>query len=85
MSDLPWTYLDEFGRNKHPKRGKCPKSAFWGGGYHRVGYVPVYSLLDGGAPGDVATLMCMDCGKVFEKISCFFLRDQPNALKGVME
>lgn len=65
--------------NKKPLRGKCKKSCF-ANGWHRVGTVPVMSLLDGGIPGYVAKEICLECGKVFENKQWFIPRDQPRVI-----
>jgi hypothetical protein len=70
---------EDFTVIKYTKRGKCTNSAFKNG-WHRVGLVPEYSLLDGGAAGDIARETCLECGKRFSK-TVFYLRDQPRQLK----
>lgn len=78
MSDLPTTYLDQFAQTRYYRRGKCKKSAFVDGG-HRVGLVPVLSVLDGGLPGDSAKEICMDCERVFKR-SVFYPINQPRLI-----
>ncbi len=63
---------------KYPKRGRCPRSCF-ADGSHRVGLIPVMSVLDGGAPGDVLQEFCLECGAAFERRG-FVLREQPRTL-----
>jgi hypothetical protein len=67
---------EEFAVSKFHKSGKCANSVFTDGG-HRVGMIPVRSVLDGGAPGDVCQEYCLECGKSFSG-KCFVLRDQPS-------
>lgn len=50
--------LEEFAFNLKPRRGRCGDRSF-----HRVGFVPIKSLLDGGLPGDVCHSFCVDCSK----------------------
>ena len=69
---------EKFAYNKHPKKGKCKKSPFMNG-YHRVGFFPMESLLDGGCPGDRVKLFCIECGKAFKE-SAFVPISQPNKL-----
>jgi hypothetical protein len=75
---LPETYLDQFAETRYHKQGKCPSTAFVDGG-HRVGLVPVLSVLDGGLPGDIAQEICMDCQRVFKK-SAFYPKGQPKRI-----
>jgi len=51
-------------------------------GWHRVGLVPVASMLDGGAAGDVCQEICIDCGKRFfgVKSTGYILKDQPRKI-----
>jgi len=66
--------MEKYAIHKFPVKGKCSKPALKG--HHRCGMVPVYSVIDNGAPGDICRTFCLECGKAFEK-SCFVLRDQP--------
>jgi hypothetical protein len=66
MNDLASTYLDQFANVRYPKRGKCANSCF-ADGSHRVGLVPVLSVLDGGLPGDSCVEICLECERVFKK------------------
>lgn len=68
--------VEEFAIHKFPRKGKCEKSCF-ANGIHRVGIVPLYSVLDGGAAGDSAREVCLECGKVFKEPRWFILKDQP--------
>lgn len=73
-------YTDDDCFSKHHRAGKCPNSVFADGG-HRVGKVPYYSLVDGGCPGDVLKLVCLECGREWRKPGHGFnLRDQPNKM-----
>ena len=66
--------------HKQPRAGKCPQSEF-GLGWHRVGLVPYYSVLDGGAPGDSCRWMCLSCGRLWDKEpGAFVLRQQPRRI-----
>lgn len=76
--ELANTYLDGFAIHRYHKKGKCPKSCFADGG-HRVGMVPVLSVLDGGLPGDSAQEICLECEKVFKR-RVFYPRNQPRNL-----
>lgn len=78
MNDLASTYLDQFAVHRYPKRGKCAKSCF-ANGWHRVGLVPVESVLDGGLPGDSAQEICMECERVFQK-RVFYPIKQPRMI-----
>lgn len=71
--------LEDAAISKYPRRGKCSKSVF-ACGWHRCGTVPMYSLLDGGCPGDVAHEVCLECGTVFNK-SWFIPKAQPREIK----
>lgn len=71
--------VEEYAINKKPVKGKCRKSCF-ANGWHRVGTVPVMSLLDGGYAGDVAKEICLECGKIFEQKRWFIPKRQPNRL-----
>lgn len=71
---------EEYAISKHPKSGKCEKSCF-ANGWHRVGTVPVFSVLDNGIAGCVTKEICLECGKFFDKARMFMLRDQPSRLK----
>lgn len=70
--------MEDFAVSKFPKRGKCAKSVFMNG-WHRVGSIPTLSLLDGAAPGDWLTDICLECGKVFG-LDGFIVKNQPNTL-----
>lgn len=73
--------LEDFAVIKKPGGGKCPKSSF-ADGQHRAGLVPVMSVLDGGAPGDLAEWFCVDCEKRLpRRRMMFILIDQPNTLR----
>lgn len=78
---LPAEKLDLIAFNKYPRRGKCPKSTMMCG-WHRVGSVPVYSVLDNGAPGCIVQEICLDCGKRFFGLndSGFVILDQPRRI-----
>ncbi len=76
--NLADTYLDEFAEKRYWKQGKCIKSCSADGG-HRVGLIPVLSILDGGLPGDVAQEICLECEKVFKR-KVFYTRNQPSRL-----
>ena len=78
MKGLSTTYLDQFAIYKQYKPGKCESSCFADGG-HRVGYVPVLSLLDGGLAGDSCKMICLECESIFEE-SIFVVLNQPNEL-----
>ena len=69
--------LEEFSIHKSPKNGKCKKSPFKNGN-HRVGTIPLESVLDGGLPGDSAQKICLHCGKGFD--TCFIPKNQPSTL-----
>lgn len=71
-------YLDNFAVTRYHKKGKCSQTVFMDGG-HRVGLIPVYSVLDGGLPGDVAQEICLECEKVFKK-RVFYPLSQPAIL-----
>lgn len=62
----------------HPRRGVCPLTPF-ANGWHRVGLVPLLSVLDGATPGDLCREMCLHCGRVFPK-GGFVPLAQPNSL-----
>jgi hypothetical protein len=72
--------FENFAVKRYPKRGTCPKSCF-ANGWHRVGLIPVLSVLDGGIPGDSMIEQCLECGAVFERTG-FVIRDQPNRFMG---
>lgn len=72
------TRLDPFAWHKFPKPGRCPDSPFKNG-WHRCGLIPTYSVLDGGAPGDRAKVICLHCEKEFSE-SYFVAKDQPRDL-----
>lgn len=71
--------LEAFAINKFPKDGKCRKSCF-ANGNHRVGIIPISSILDGGLPGCSCIEICLECEKVFNKSRWFVVKDQPNSL-----
>lgn len=73
------TYLDQFSEHRYPKRGKCKNSCF-ANGWHRVGMVPVKSVLDGGLPGDSAVEICLECETVFSR-RAFYPKNQPRELQ----
>ncbi len=75
---IPQDVLFEESFNRHPKKGNCPTSTM-ADGWHRVGLVPVASMVDGGSPGDICQEICIDCGKRFFGIGStgFVLKDQP--------
>ena len=70
--------MEDYAIFKKPARGKCPNSPF-SNGWHRVGSIPVLSLLDGGLAGDVLQDICLHCGKVLKR-SGFVIRKQRNKL-----
>lgn len=78
MSFFTERYMDAFAVVRYHKKGKCSKSVFADGG-HRVGLVPVYSVMDGGLPGDIAKEICLECEKVFKK-RVFYPIAQPATL-----
>ncbi len=51
--------------SKYPIAGKCPNSCFKNG-WHRCGIIPVYSVLDGGLPGNSARVICLECGQIMK-------------------
>ena len=61
--------LEKFAIFKKPGPSGCKQSSFLGG-FHRVGLVPIRSVLDGGLPGCIAAWFCLDCGKQLERKSC---------------
>lgn len=67
---------DELAVSRYAKEGSCSAPAFRFGGFHRVGIVPVMSLLDGGAAGDSCREICLECGRVFKE-RWFVLKNQP--------
>lgn len=69
--------LEDYAIHRKPIRGKCPSSPF-AIGWHRVGTIPTLSLLDGGAPGDTATDICLHCGRMFGRR--FIIRKQPRMI-----
>jgi hypothetical protein len=71
---------EEIAIYKHPRSGKCEKSCF-AGGDHRVGLVPIASVLDGGASGCSCREICLECEKMFDEPKYFVLRKQPNRLR----
>jgi len=70
--------MSELAHSKYPKDGKCKDSCF-ANGTHRVGNIPVESLLDGGAAGDICYEVCLECGKLFNN-SSFVLKNQPRTI-----
>ena len=80
---------DIFAISKWPdKSSQCRKSPFLGG-YHRVGSVPIYSVLDDGMPGDISRVICLHCGEVMKDDEgypegYFHAADQPRTA-GTME
>lgn len=66
--------LEQFAVKKYAKTGKCGDRPF-----HRIGLIPVRSLLDGGLPGDVCDEYCLQCGKHFQG-SAFLPIKQPSSL-----
>jgi hypothetical protein len=72
--------FEDFAISKYPKRGRCPQSCF-ADGAHRVGKIPVLSLLDGAASGDVLGEICLECGMVFGH-NGFVPKRQPNRVGG---
>lgn len=71
---------EDFSINKHPRKGKCPKSVF-ANRWHRVGTVPIMSILDGGCSGDSAREICLECGKVFDEPKWFIPIRQPREIR----
>jgi len=70
--------FEPFAVSKYPKTGKCKNSCF-ADGSHRVGLIPVLSILDGAISGDSCQEICLECQKVFNK-RMFIVRNQPNQL-----
>ena len=71
-------FNEKYAVGKHPKKGKCSKSPF-ANGNHRVGWFPISSALDGGAPGCSMRLYCLECGKKFSQ-TAFEIRNQPSTI-----
>ena len=71
--------IESFAHSKTARKGKCAKSCF-ANGYHRIGVVPMYSVLDGGCPGDSSIEICLECGKEFKKSRWFIPISQPRTL-----
>ena len=71
--------IEDYAVVRFPKKGKCKASPFVKGA-HRVGLIPVLSLLDGGAPGDLCEGICLHCGRDFRGERKFVLKDQPRNL-----
>lgn len=71
--------LEKYAINKYPLEGKCKHSCF-ANGNHRAGTVPIMSLLDGGAPGYVCAVICLECEKRFKQ-TWFVLRNQPRKIE----
>lgn len=70
--------MEDFAIVRYPKKGKCEQSCF-ANGWHRVGLVPVLSLLDGGLSGDSAQEICLECERMFSR-RVFYPKRQPNKL-----
>jgi hypothetical protein len=80
--------FEKYAISKYPVKGPCPNPCM-AGGYHRVGRIPVLSLMDGASPGDVCREYCLECGQEIwhtdretgEKyqVGGFVLRNQPSA------
>ncbi len=70
--------FEDFAYRKYSKPGKCAVHKNW----HRVGLIPVSSLLDEGLPGDVCHEYCIDCGKKLGG-GAFLPKLQPNKVGGV--
>lgn len=92
MEDYVDSWIADLQKNKHtdidyepyalskfPKKGKCKYSPF-ANGYHRAGTIPIESVLDGGAPGDIARDICLHCGRRFKQ-TWFVLKKQPREIK----
>lgn len=72
---------EAYAESKWPEAGKCSGSPFRDG-RHRVGSVPIYSVLDGGMAGDVSRVVCLHCGEVMKDgerspLGYFHPRNQP--------
>lgn len=78
MNDFADTYLDPFAHSRYPKKGVCHSSCFKNG-WHRLGMIPVYSVVDGGLPGDILQEICLECEKPFQK-KAFLPINQPRSL-----
>lgn len=80
---IPKSLLEKFAVHKQPLRGKCPESTM-ACGYHRIGLIPVMSVLDNGAAGCICRDICIDCGKRFDgpNHGGFILIDQPSKIGG---
>jgi hypothetical protein len=63
---------------KYPKKGDCKKPVLMN--HHRIGMIPVMSVLDGALSGVIAREICLECGKQFKK-GVFQYRKQPNKLR----
>ncbi|MEA3350954.1 MAG: hypothetical protein U9Q82_10060 [Chloroflexota bacterium] len=85
-----WLILfEEAAISKYPLPGSCSNPCM-AGGYHRVGLVPVYSVLDGALPGDSCMEICLECGERVKRTdevtgetyyrNGFVPRDQPSSL-----
>ena len=74
--------VEELAVSKYPREGKCKKSCFKDGS-HRVGIVPILSLLDGALAGDLANVICLECGQIFNQFEdrWFIPKDQPSEIK----
>ena len=68
--------IENFAVSKYPKNGKCKKSCFKIG-YHRIGVIPMMSIIDGGSPGCSCKEVCLECGSVFKQ-GMFFPIKQPS-------
>ena len=71
--------VEPYAEAKYPQKGTCPKSCFKSG-WHRVGIIPVASVVDNGVPGVVCVEVCLECGQVLTG-SGFIIRQQPISLK----
>lgn len=71
-------FINHFMGNKTPKGHNCKNSQFVSR-KHRAGWLPVYSVLDGGTAGVVVKQFCVDCGKEFE-LTMFDAKKQPNRI-----
>lgn len=78
---MPNQLFEETAISKYWKRGKCANTVFADGG-HRVGMVPVYSVMDGAIAGDSCREICLECECVFDG-RAFVVRPQPNKINAV--
>ena len=65
---------------REPIKGQCSRSYFMNG-WHRAELFRCYSILDGGAPGDVCKWRCADCNKIFKRSGAFLMLNQPSIIK----